>query len=331
MNVALILGGILILGVVEIALRLLCGFGKPPLYVPDPQIGYRLAPHQRTRRFGNLFAVNQYSMRGPAIATKPEIHTLRILLLGDSVANGGWWTDQARTLSARMQRQLISQLSGTFLAVEVLNAAANSWGPRHELAYLGKFGTFEARAILLLLNTDDLFATAPTSAVVGHDRDYPQHYPPLALIEAITYLRKRRRTLPEPAAVPPAGSDRVGANLAAIQQIQHIAQQADSRLIVALTPLLRETTPAGPRDYEWRARDQLRQALAIAQVNYIDFLPVFQQLPNPQALYRDHIHLSPRGYALVSDVLCQATQAALTGSPPSPPNLPDSLLEDPWL
>ncbi|QYO64944.1 hypothetical protein [Leptolyngbya sp. 7M] len=111
----------------ELGLRLF-GFGNPLIYIADPQIGYLLAPNQRTRRLGKHIAINQYSMRSPNItATRPQ-ETLRVLLLGDSIVNGGWWTDQSQTISALLQQQLQAQ-SLSYRQVEVLNASANSWAP----------------------------------------------------------------------------------------------------------------------------------------------------------------------------------------------------------
>jgi len=171
-----------LLVILELLLRSLVGFGNPLIYIKDPDIGYLLAPSQRTRRFGNLIAINEYSMRSPSITvTRPE-STLRILILGDSVANGAWWTDQQQTISALLETQLVQegrrqeaearrqkaggrrqeaegrrQKAGgdtdeknsppgdenlylrvppsprppVSYQVEVLNASANSWGPRN--------------------------------------------------------------------------------------------------------------------------------------------------------------------------------------------------------
>ncbi len=41
----------------EVALRLLFGKANPLIYVADEQIGYLLAPEQRTRRFGGVFRI----------------------------------------------------------------------------------------------------------------------------------------------------------------------------------------------------------------------------------------------------------------------------------
>lgn len=301
---------------VEVALRLLFGFGNPPLYVADDTIGYRLAPNQQVRRFGNRIAINRYSMRGPAIAPTPAPQTLRILLLGDSIANGGWWTDQAATLSARLETALapLPEVGGQ--TPEVLNVSANSWSPRNELAYLEKYGTFGSWGVVLLINTDDLFGTAPTGIPVGRDRNYPAQKPLLALQEVLTRFRKQP-PIPELQAIHQEGGDRVGIILDAIRRIQAITVAADGHLILAMTPLLREVEPPGPRDYEIVARQRLTAFAAAEAIPYIDFLPQFQQVDNPQALYRDHIHLNGEGYSLITTEITAQIQACL--APPATP------------
>ncbi|MGB5913688.1 MAG: SGNH/GDSL hydrolase family protein, partial [Phormidesmis sp.] len=90
---------LVILLLAELVLRFGFGFGRPPLYVADDTMGYRLAPNQKVKRLGNRIWINQYSMRAGAIAPTPDPNTLRLFLLGDSLANGNWWTDQDDILS----------------------------------------------------------------------------------------------------------------------------------------------------------------------------------------------------------------------------------------
>jgi hypothetical protein len=306
---------ILVLGTaaVEVALRLLFGFGNPPLYVGDDRIGYRLAPNQQVRRFGNRIAINRYSMRGPEITPLPPEHTLRIFLVGDSIANGGWWTDQDDTLSARLERSLAPLPETAGRSVEVLNASANSWSPRNELAYLEEFGTFGSWGVVLLINTDDLFGTQPTPLPVGRDRNYPHRKPMLALQEVLSRFRKPA-PIPELEAIHQEGGDRVGIILEAIQRIDAIVTAADGRLILAMTPLLREVESPGPRDYEWVARQRLQNFTTAQNIPYIDFLPQFQAIQSPSTLYRDHIHLNGEGYALVTARITDQLQQQLRAS-----------------
>ncbi len=292
---------VVVLVALEIGLRSLFGFGNPLTYVADSQVGYLLAPNQRTRRFGKRIEINQYSMRSASISPTVAPSTRRILLLGDSIVNGGWWTDQTNTISSLMMASL-SQHQPT----EVLNASANSWGPRNELAYLQKFGTFQAEVVVLVINTDDLFATAPTSLPVGRDRNYPDKKPPLALVEVWQRYGKKQPPIPELKAVQKESGDRVGVNLEAIAQIQALTRQNNCKFLLVMTPLLREIGEPGSRDYEIKARQRLKDFTQAQQITYIDFLPIFNANPQPPALYQDHIHLNLQGNKLVSQEIERA-------------------------
>jgi lysophospholipase L1-like esterase len=275
---------------------LLLGFGSPLIYIADEQIGYLLAPHQRTRRFGNRIEINEYSMRSQSVNHTPDPSTLRVLLLGDSIANGGWWTDQSQTISSLMMDSLKIP---NYQQVEVLNASANSWGPRNELAYLQKFGNFHAQAVVLLINTDDLFATAPTTIPVGRDRNYPDHKPPLAMVEIIERYLLKPKPIPEMQSVSGEAGDRVGTNLAAIREIHKLSSEHQSQFLLVMTPLRRELDN-GSRDYEIIARKRLNNFTQEEQITYIDFLTIFQATSNSQTLYQDHIHLNLQGNKFVS-------------------------------
>ncbi len=310
-----------LLTLLEVSLRLIVGFGNPLLYMADEEIGYRLAPNQRVRRFGNRIAINQYSMRSAAIALRRPASTLRVLLIGDSIANGAWWTDQDKTIPALIATQLehligkaTSESRSTqplFERVEVLNASANSWGPRNELGYLKRFGTFEAQALVLLINTDDLFATAPTSVQVGRTRHYPDCKPPLALVEVFQRYVLPAPAIPEMEQVYAEAGDRVGFNLEAIRQIQSFAHAADAQFLLAMTPLLRELGEPDFRDYEIKARRRLTEFTQDQKITYLDFLGEFNNTQSPEALYRDHIHLSPQGNQKVSELITRSLQQQL--------------------
>jgi hypothetical protein len=286
---------------IEVGLRSLFGFGNPLIYIGDPEIGYLLAPNQNTRRMGNRIMINQHSMRSAQIQKIPQPSTLRILLIGDSIANGGWWTDQNNTISSLVESSL--RLPDNYQQIEVLNASANSWGPRNELAYLQKFGNFQAQIIVLLINTDDLFATAPTSLPVGRDRNYPDSKPPLAIIEVLQRYLIKQKPIPELEEISQEGGDRVGINLEAIAKIKSFAQEHNSKFLLVMTPLLREIDQPGSRDYEIVARKRLNDFTKEQDIKYIDFLQELNIINNPQSLYQDTIHLNLPGNQLVSQVI----------------------------
>jgi lysophospholipase L1-like esterase len=289
---------LLILGGIEISLRWFLGLGNPPLYIADPEIGYKLAPNQKVRRYGKTIIVNNYSMRSEKIKEKKPRDMVRILLIGDSIANGAWWTDQKETISSLLETKLNQQLSAN---IEVLNASANSWGPRNQLAYLEKFGTFEAQMIILLLNTDDFFAIAPHSLVVGKDKHYPNRKPPLALIELLQILLPQP-PLAEMTLANQEKGDRVGFNLTAIAKMQQISQENQAKLIILLSPLKRETEGV-KKQHEIKARQRLEDLVTSLEIPYLDLLPLFAKIQPSDPLYRDHIHLNQKGNELLTDNL----------------------------
>ncbi|NEO98162.1 MAG: SGNH/GDSL hydrolase family protein [Symploca sp. SIO2E9] len=309
-----------LLVVLEVSLRFL-GFGNPLTYLADEEIGYLLAPNQSTRRFGNRIAINEYSMRTQPIAAKRAKSTLRVLLLGDSIANGGWWTHQDQTISALLATHLessfkeVSKQNSTpktvCETVEVLNASANSWGPRNELAYIKRFGTFDVQALVLLINTDDLFSKKPSSAVVGRDRNYPISKPLLAILEIFSRLFSGE-TPPAIAAGDEEPGDIVGINLEAIGQIKLLVEASGAQFVLAMTPLLREIGSPGPRDYEIRERARLMKFTKDLQITYVDFLPVFNSTEAPENLYHDHIHLNLQGNQKVTEVIGSTLQPLLS-------------------
>jgi hypothetical protein len=286
---------------IEVGLRSLFGFGNPLIYIGDDKIGYLLAPNQRTRRFGNRIEINQYSMRSAPIEKTASPSTLRVLLLGDSIANGGWWTDQDNTISSLMMRSLNAGNIGKYQEIEVLNASANSWGPRNELAYLQRFGTFNAEAIVLLINTDDLFATTPTSLPVGRDGNYPDSKPALALVEVFERYVTKQKLIPELQAVQDEKGDRIAINLEAISKIQALTRENNCQFLLVMTPLLREIGKPGSRDYEITARQRLKDFTEAQQITYIDFLPTFNAIKEPKAIYQDHIHFNLKGNQLLRE------------------------------
>jgi lysophospholipase L1-like esterase len=290
----------------EISLRLMFGFGTPLTYRSDPEIGYLLAPEQKVRRLGKKIEINQYSLRGPTISSDRPVNTWRILLLGDSIANGGWWTDQEETIAALLEKAFPSR------KIEVLNASANSWGPRNQLAYLKKYGSFQAQALLLLLNTDDLFSAAPNPNIVGRDKNYPPQRPPLALVEL--WQKYFTKDYPAP---PPEPGDIVATNLNAIAAIYQYSQEQQIPLIIALTPLLREVENQ-QRPYEAKARQRLEEFVRQHNIPYLDFLPIFQAHSSPPTLYRDSIHLTPTGNEIVTQGLQEALKNSATPSQKSP-------------
>ena len=309
-----ILGILLILLVaLEYGLKTIFGLGRPMLYVADPTMGYRVAPNQTTRRFGNRIRINEFSMRNDPITPERSPQILRLLMLGDSLVNGVLGTDQSEILTAHVQRDAAVVLLPQFPAinqVEVLNVSAGSWGPRNQLAYLHQFGCFQSQALILVLNTDDFFGQLPTPEVVGRNPNYPDRYPPSALVELFQQVWRRipgkaKLGLQPPTQLtPPLEKNIVEINLKTIALIAEFSRQQKAQFFLVLSPLKRELTlQGGSRDYEQTARNKLLSWTVEADVPYLDLLPLFNLQPDPIALYDDHIHLSQQGNQLVSQAI----------------------------
>ncbi|MBD3560821.1 SGNH/GDSL hydrolase family protein, partial [Planktothrix sp. FACHB-1355] len=166
----------------EVTLRLALGLGNPVLVQADSDTGYRFQPNQKIFRFGKHIQYNQYSQRSEPITPEKPAGKLRILMLGDSVLNGGNPTDQSQIITELFE----AKLSASGHPAEVLNASSGSWGIGNQLGYLRKFGTFNADAVILQIGTHDLTQPTSNSEIVGHHPSFPTHPPLLAIQEAWT-------------------------------------------------------------------------------------------------------------------------------------------------
>ncbi len=167
----------LLAGIAEIVLRVKFGFCTAPLYISDPAFEYIYAPNQELHRFGNVIRTNELSMRSDPVS---KTDTLVVLLVGDSVINGGSLTDQDSLASSKLEKKLSTVLRKS---VRVLNIAAGSWGPDNIAAYLTKYGLFNADLICLVTSSHDAHDIMSANSPVGNDPNYPAKQYRLALIE----------------------------------------------------------------------------------------------------------------------------------------------------
>lgn len=134
----------------EAVLRFGFGLGHPFRYVAHPQIEYMVAPNQDAVVWDTHLKSNAFGMRSDAVGEKHG-NELRVLVLGDSVVNGGHETDHDALATTMLNAP------GTMY----LNASAVSWGPQNMLGYLDTFGTFDADATVVVLSSHDAW-DAPT-------------------------------------------------------------------------------------------------------------------------------------------------------------------------
>ncbi len=134
----------------EGVLRFGLGFGDPPLVRRDPATEYELIPARSYHRFHNEITVNRWGMRSRDHAETPAPGERRVLLVGDSVVYGNHLLDQADTIAAGLERAL----PGCDLVA--MAAAASSWGPVNQLAFLERTGLLGAEAAAVVISAHDL-------------------------------------------------------------------------------------------------------------------------------------------------------------------------------
>ncbi|MCF2520716.1 hypothetical protein [Dyadobacter sp. CY351] len=161
----------------EVVLRYKYGFCNSPLYISDSDFEYIYAPDQDVKRFGYRVQTNSFSMRNEEVLPSDSIV---ILLIGDSVVNGGSLTDQDSIASTLLEKRFLKDF-GT--RVRVLNISAGSWGPDNIAAYLKKYGTFKARLMCLVTSSHDAYDIMSHQSPVGIDPGWPDKQYKVALYE----------------------------------------------------------------------------------------------------------------------------------------------------
>ncbi|MEM9881546.1 MAG: hypothetical protein AAF800_01360 [Planctomycetota bacterium] len=270
------------------------GLGDPPLSVADPQIEYLFKPG-RYERFGNTVYVNRHHMRSP------EADRFPVLMIGDSVLNGGSQTDQS---------ELASSLLSESLGVPVGNVSAGSWGPQNQLAYAERFGLFGAEQVVLMWNSGDTADVPTFEPIVGVAPAFPGTRPPSALWEGVTrylprYLKRQKTPAgPTPNPATPNPSDVPAPEaLAAADELIRRARDAGADVLIALH-LEREESEA-----DHRPGYGVWQKLAADRG-----VPVVT-LDLPPSAYRDKIHPNAEGQRLIYEQLRPVIRAALGASP----------------
>lgn len=276
---ACILLGIVFFGFVsaEIFARAVLGLGDPPLTLRDPEIEYMFKPGTY-QRFGNSVVYNEYSMRS---LPPPRVDVVgeRVLVVGDSVVNGGVEIDQMDLASELLRRSLTS---GSWVG----NVSAGSWGPANMAAYMQRFGTFGADHILVVLSSHDLHDVPTFPADLGPD--FPQKRPTFALEEAL--MRYLPRYLP-------LLLSRVDEPIQKVSEVEAKGESDVEGLIallktsgapfeVFLHPSISELTLGPNQDGK-----NLRHLLETLNVNYIEMRPYLSRSD-----YRDEIHMNAVGH-----------------------------------
>ncbi|MGB2833333.1 MAG: hypothetical protein WBC07_10305 [Methylotenera sp.] len=280
----------------ELFCRQILGLGNPPLYVADSKIEYMMKTDQDVRRFGNHLLVNHWGMRSPDFPKhKKNPDEIRILIVGDSVVNGGNETDQELLATSLLQHRLQESFGRPVI---VGNVSAGSWGPGNWLAYVQHYGFFDADLLVLVVNSGD-FADNPTFEPL--DSNHPTQTPILALQEAIFrylpgYLPSfSKSTSGQVVSVSPVAAAQ---GMSDLRQFLKLSQADEGRKVLMFhhpyrTEFLDNKFSAG--------HDEMRALAMELGVSFTELFPAYSKVG--VSMYRDDIHPNVQGQKIISEEL----------------------------
>ena len=294
--------------IAEVGLRLAFGFGRPVLFEADPEMEYVAQPSQDLDRNGVRVFINSDRMRSDELARPKPADEFRVLVIGDSVVNGGAHIDQSDLASELLKERLADEPFVAGRRVMTANISQGSWGPGNMQAFLARFGTFEADAIVVVLSDHDAFdaryreGQRPVGSYSLPDRN------PLALTEAALKVWYRLR----PTAAPPTAQEREDAEAAAAERVRPdlarlLTTLGDAGVPIAIV-LHAERDETGET---MKGKTLLREAIAPFDFVVIDDGDDFRAAREAGGTpWRDVIHPSAEGQAVLADVLADALRRA---------------------
>mgnify|MGYP000659750039 CR=1 FL=1 len=303
----LLLIGALLVGATEIGLRVF-GFGRPILFVQDAEIGYYPKPSQTAKYPGRVVSINNHGMRAADIGPVKPPGRVRILMIGDSTL-AGTKVSNAELYSTLLENQL-NQLAGkpTF---EVLNMGVNAWGPLHELAFIRKFGNFEADIAMICGPVANCFRPK-----YGLERlpFSPAGCPPRTALGHVFYemmWRLRERSLGAPPWAYPGPQQDAQAKIGAMAyaDLAHLFQQQGTEVMMEMLPARHVTLGKGNDPYGERLFTGIRQQMAEVGVEPNCAGPIFKDAKDLDTIYHDGVHFDEYGHRLyaqyLADRLCE--------------------------
>jgi len=300
--------GVLLLVVAEAGLRLY-GYGTPLLYVQDPDVGFYPKPDQRVRYPGRVITVNAQSMRAGELASPKAPGRLRILMLGDSTL-AGTRVSNPELYSSLLEERLNAAAGKP--AVEVLNLGVNAWGPFHMLAFVKKFGAFEADLAVICGPVWDL-----VRPLYGLERlpFFPATRPPRLALEHVAYellWRYRERVLGPPAeqAILERMEAQCREGIGAYAELARLLQRHGAEVVFEMLPPASDTFGATTNALAQRLFGELAASLAGVGVAANCAGSVFRDAKPAARVYYDGVHFDRLGHRLYGAYLADRLRTA---------------------
>ncbi|MCH8164891.1 MAG: SGNH/GDSL hydrolase family protein [Planctomycetes bacterium] len=291
-----------LLALAEVYARFVIGLGDPPLWIEDREIEYLPQPSKSYRRFGNRISYNAYSMRSRDFPrSKSDPAEVRVLVVGDSIVQGGSNTDQDALATTLLEKRLSDALGRP---VVVGNISAASWGPPNFLAYLKRFGLLEADVVAIVVNSED-YADAPTFDPLDARR--PQHKPRLALQDLYErYIAKRIvRSIQASRVISPLELKEC---LDALREVIRMARASGASVVLA--QYLKRSELESKPEIGYHEIARVAKELGIEPVQLGEaFARALEAGSDP---YRDGNHPNDRGQQIIAEWLFDPIQNAFS-------------------
>jgi len=282
----------------ELICRFVLGTGNPPLWTTDREVKYMMKPDQNGRQLHNEYIYNKYSMRCSDFPEKKASESeLRILVIGDSVVNGGIHTKQSDLASEIIKKQLQTRYSGSAV---VGNISCGSWGPRHFLSYIRKFGTFDADVAVIVLSSHDYNDYPGRFPLAGTHPLYPSEKPFCALSEAVfggisVFWSKTMSKKPEISKIDK--EKKIAKSKRAFLKLVRLLKD-DFVKVIVVQHLERSELMNG----HLKGYDVIKRWCRQAGVDSFDFETEFkEQLETGKTPYRDNLHINPIGQRILAN------------------------------
>jgi hypothetical protein len=294
-----------------LAVELFCRYGlelgDPPLSRADPEIEYMFVGPRAYHRFGNRIEYNSFSQRSREFdGRRKDPSEIRIMVVGDSVINGGALTDQSELATTLLEKRLTAEFQRPTI---VMNVSAGSWGPPNYLAYVKRFGFFEINALAIEVSAHD-FADSPTWEPVIGTKDFPDRTPLCATVDLLD-----RYVLPhvwglfeQQPVVTSLSQGQIDQALGAYRELIALAEQRKIPVMVFYHAERNERgQPEGMLSFQAIAKE--------LDVPFVSLAEAFskQQSAGPSS-YRDNIHYNALGQKLMADAMYAPLARAVDGN-----------------
>lgn len=314
-GVAAVMGVLVLIGG-ELVARFALQLGDPVLMQTHPTIEYLAQPDQDVFVYGSRHRINSFGMRSDDPPTDPE--AFRILVLGDSVINGGRRTHHDNLGTTLAQSQLRETLGRP---AWVGNASAGSWGPGNWRAYVQTFGTFDADAVIVVVSPHDIGDTPTFSERFAANLTTERPISALGVAIREAGARFASRFSDEPAANP-NDLNQPGLPIPNLDEPRRINAERDLAALFAL--IAEQNKPAAmlyfpEADSAQRhdaVRQRLREITEQANAVFVDLGPKLKtQNAKTKPAYRDRMHPSAHGQRILAEAMTQATLELIEPKP----------------